>query len=97
MNKPNYDRLPDHIRGGMQRYVEHGIEPGGFLTAVLENDLLGAFARADATCLIRMTDIVKFVNNELPGVSYGSPEAVNNWIELKKLERFRKAAKEAGL
>jgi len=41
----DYDLLPEHIRGGMKLYLEDHVEPGGFLRAVLENDLVGASAK----------------------------------------------------
>ena len=44
----NLDLIPDHMHGAVIRYVEDGIEPGGFLEAVLCNDLKGAVMRADA-------------------------------------------------
>ena len=31
----------------VRRYIEHGIPPGHFLTAVIEKDLCGASERAD--------------------------------------------------
>ena len=40
--------IPEHTKGALDRYVDHGLEPGGFLTAVLTNDLFGAVARADS-------------------------------------------------
>jgi len=39
--------IPPHMMDGLTRYIEHGIALGGFLTAVLENDLREACARAD--------------------------------------------------
>lgn len=44
--KGRYQRVPIGLRGGMLRYVDHGIPPGGFLTAVICNDLLEATGRA---------------------------------------------------
>jgi hypothetical protein len=34
-------KVPDEFKETIKRYVEHGIRPGGFTTALLENDLLG--------------------------------------------------------
>tara|TARA_Y100000310_G_C20281639_1_gene622889 strand:+ start:453 stop:641 length:189 start_codon:yes stop_codon:yes gene_type:complete len=45
----DYTPLPQHIRAGVQRYVEHGADVGGFLTAVLSNNLCESFGRADET------------------------------------------------
>ena len=76
----DYDRLPEHMRGVMQRYIENKIPPGGFLTAVLENDLAGAFGRADHINRHRIYDIVSFLYNEAPRACWGSPEAVTKWL-----------------
>ena len=54
----NYDLLPEHIRGAMKRYIEDRLQPGGFLEAVLSNDLAGAFGRADHINRDRLFDIV---------------------------------------
>lgn len=43
----DYTRLPVHIRGGAKRYIEHGVRPGSFLTAVIRNDLIHAMRYAD--------------------------------------------------
>jgi len=42
-----YEHLPEGLRGGMNRYIEHRVPPGNFLTAVLSNDLRRACERAD--------------------------------------------------
>ena len=38
-NLQGLDTLPDYMRGGIIRYLQHGIKPGSFLTAILQNDL----------------------------------------------------------
>ncbi len=76
----DYSILPEHLRGGFQRYIENHVEPGQFIRAVLENNLMEAFGRADAICLASMFQIVGFVYNEMPGVSHGSPEKVTAWL-----------------
>ena len=34
--------ISDHMMEGIMRYIDHGINPGDFLTAVICNDLKGA-------------------------------------------------------
>ena len=80
MSEIDYSGLPEHLRGGMQRYIEHGIPPGGFLTAVLENDLAGAFGRADNTSLAALHDIVRWAHWVMPAGAWGSPAKVQAWI-----------------
>ncbi len=41
----DYSGLPDGLRGGMGRYLEYGVMPGHFLSAILANDLRGACGR----------------------------------------------------
>ncbi|GAG54996.1 unnamed protein product, partial [marine sediment metagenome] len=62
----NYSKLPSHIRASTKRYIEHGVKPGDFLTAVICNDLKESFARADEINTERMFDIVSFFYNEAP-------------------------------
>lgn len=72
--------LPDHIRGGMERYVFDRIPPGSFLRAVLENDLKEAIGRADDINIKRIHDIVLFVVNGLPQSCQGSVDRVRGWL-----------------
>jgi len=80
--KPNYDLLPEHIRGGMQRYIENGIPPGDFLQAVICNKLKESFECADDTNISRMFDIVRFMYNEVPSICWGSSERMTNWVKI---------------
>ena len=80
MKKIDYGMLPYHMQEGMRNYIEHGILPGGFLTAVLENDLMGAISKADDFNKRRLHDYGMFLYNEVPASCFGSPEAVQKWI-----------------
>jgi hypothetical protein len=62
----DYSKLPEHIRGGMRRYIEEGIIPGDFLQAVIKNNLVDSFGKADETNQARMFDIAGFMYNEAP-------------------------------
>lgn len=77
----NYDLVPGHMRDGIQRYLENGVPPGHFLTALLSNDLMEAFGRADETNRAAMWDWVVFLYNETPSDSHGSSENFQRWIE----------------
>jgi len=73
---------PD-IKAGLDRYRDEHISTGGFLRRVLENDLFGAFAKADEGNQQDMLSIIQYIYNELPTVCYGSPEQVKEWLERK--------------
>lgn len=70
-----------YIKESLERYVNFKIKPGGFLTAVLENDLKEAFARADHINRYRMFEIVSYCYNEIPANCWGSKKAVNDWLK----------------
>jgi len=72
--------VPRHTLGGIDRYVNERIEPGGFLRAVLENDLREAFGRADLINREALFDIVAYIYNECPAVCWGSREKVQAWL-----------------
>ena len=85
-----YDGLPEGLQESMRLYMEAGISGGGFLDAVLQNDLLLAVIRADNTNLEALPDIVKWIHWEAPKVSYGSRETVLAWIDgFKPIEDRR--------
>jgi hypothetical protein len=92
----NY-KLPIKIEIALSRYVEHHMPTGGFLRAVLSNDLFRAFALADEGNRIELFNICNYIYNEIPGNCWGSPEKVNRWIEIGRpsgetnLEQLRDA------
>jgi hypothetical protein len=81
IDKELRDRVPSHTIGGLDRYVEHHIEPGSFLRCVLENDLRGAMGHADSINRFALFDIVAYVYNCCPYDCWGSREAVEKWLE----------------
>ena len=83
----NYSLIPEHMRGGVRRYLEDGIRPGDFLNAVLENNLVEAAALADNINVHMLLDWAKFLHNELPLQCWGSKEKVEAWIKKKREEK----------
>ena len=77
----NYSKLPGSLAPGMERYIEHGIQPGSFLTAVLCNNLKESFAQADDFNQQLMFEIVSWMYNEAPLMCWGSPARVRKWIK----------------
>jgi hypothetical protein len=62
------------------RYFEHGIKPGHCFTAILENNLMETFNRADSGTRQELPEIVAWLYNHAPGDSFGSREKVNKFI-----------------
>ena len=73
--------IPDYMSGGIQRYIENGIEPGDFLTAVICNDLFEAVGRADETNMANLPAYVSYFYTEAPSLCHGSRELMKLWIE----------------
>jgi len=80
---PNPDRCPKNVVDSLRRYVVDRIPTGGFLQAVLENNLMEAVGRADHVNIQCLPDICCYVYNEIPDSCWGSPEAVTAWLEKK--------------
>ena len=72
--------IPKNTLAGLKRYAKDRIHPGGFLIAVLENNLKKSFGQADKENREALFEIVCHCYNELPSISWGSPEKVKNWL-----------------
>ncbi len=77
----DYSELPAHMQGAAQRYVENGLSPGGFLTAVLSNNLLGAASKADAVNRRWLYEWAQWLYNQAPANCHGSYQIVESWLE----------------
>jgi len=72
--------IPGYMGGGITRYIEKGILPGGFLLAVLEHDLFEAVGRADDENLANLPAYVAYFYNEAPGACHGSRVKIAEWV-----------------
>lgn len=71
--------IPDYMQGGLKRWIEHGIVPGRFLCAVLQNDLVEAVGRADDLNSQLLPQYIKYLWNYAPSGCFGSVEKFNDW------------------
>lgn len=77
----NYDLLPNpNMEEGLRLYFEQGIAPGGFLSAVLRNDLRSACEAADDVNQHLLFEHVRWLYNYAPSGSWGSEENCKRWI-----------------
>jgi hypothetical protein len=77
----NYSYVPtDYCVEGLQRYFENHIKPGDFLTGLLENDFMKIMTHCDAINRNRLTDWAQWLHNEPSMKSWGSKEAVREWL-----------------
>jgi hypothetical protein len=81
--------VPDRIMSGLLRWIEHGTAPGGFLTAVLNNDLKNAIGNADEECMANLPAIVGYLYNEAPASCWGSKDRFEAWPALLQERKER--------
>lgn len=72
---PDLHVRPD-IKSALEAYAYRGHPLGGFLTAVVENNLFEALGRADSYNRATIFQITQFIYNELPSTCWGSTEIV---------------------
>lgn len=81
MNEPIEVRVvSDSFKEALDRYVQTGELHGGFLTALLENDLREAICRADTNNRRDLPYIVEYCMQHIPYQCWGSKQKVDNWI-----------------
>lgn len=73
------ERLPEHMRMSMFRYLAFGISGGGFMTAMLSGYYYSASCRADEVNLKHFVDWIRWLHECCPHEARGSREAVNDW------------------
>jgi len=73
--------VPVHTVGALERYINDRIATGGFLNAVLCNDLIGAISLADEQNLRSIPEIVKFLYNNVPMRAWRTKEKVKTWLK----------------
>jgi hypothetical protein len=88
----DYALLPESLRPGMRRYIEHGVPTGSFLRAALENKLVEAYLAADMENRFHLARIAEFIHLYAPPESCGSEANVREWIAKHE----RAAAKGSG-
>lgn len=74
------------LEQGLRRYRDQRVRPGSFLLAVLQNDLTNAALHADLENRLNLDQIVRCCIVELPYQSWGSREAVAQWLEERAAE-----------
>ena len=78
-----YYKIKESTIRTINDYVEHGFEPGGFMTAVLAHDLMESFVRADMENRNSMFQICSYIYSEIPSSCHGSYEVVENWLNKR--------------
>jgi hypothetical protein len=74
-----YAAIPEHMRGGIIRWVEDGVKPGSFLWAVICNDLSQTFCAADDENLALIPLYVEWFRWQCPAACRGSVADAAAW------------------
>lgn len=74
------NQIPQDVKETLDLYVSHRIPTGGFLEAVLSNDLRGAISQADDVSLAHLKPIVLYVLWEIPAACWGNRDRVEAWL-----------------
>jgi hypothetical protein len=73
--------MTEQCRVALNRYISHGVPPGGFLQAVICNDLMSAVSHADMENINLIPEYVKYLFNDALGDCWGSPKIMQEWME----------------
>ncbi len=76
--------IPAYTMMALEDYVRNHTPKGGFMEAVLTNNLKEAFARADQGNLMAIGAMVNWLYNEAPSTCWGSPEKYEAWINMDR-------------
>jgi hypothetical protein len=77
----DYTMLPDHMQESARKYLEVGCHTGDFLHAVLSNNLVNAYRRADPDNHAAMHQWAQWLVNEVPISCWGSEEKIERHIQ----------------
>lgn len=80
----NYAIAPNNSGEAFKRWIEHGIMPGSFLCAVLENNLVEACGCADHINMHLLPAYANWLYNEAPGGCWGSKEKMEEWPNIRE-------------
>ena len=79
----DYSKAPNQsMVAGIKRYVEQGIMPGHFLTALFSDKLTDTFAHADGTNSLILREWVQWVHGEMPPNLTGSLEIMAEHVNV---------------
>lgn len=73
-------RIPTYMWNGLESYINYGVPPGHFLTAVLENKFVDAVFCADAENQRALITYAHFLYWICPNGAWGSKERVDKWV-----------------
>jgi hypothetical protein len=91
LNPPKKEKIKMRppTRDAIDLYVAKGVDPGGFLFAVLTNNLMEAFALADDDNQKNIIDVLRYIWNHTPALCWGNVDTVKEWIKHDGLAGYK--------
>lgn len=82
--------IPNHMRDGVTRYMEFGIEPGSFLLTLLQcgADSDEAWRLADMVNKSSINEWALFLEKHMPEMAWGSNLKVAAWKKMGGLRGY---------
>ncbi len=84
--------IPEYMRDSVDCYVNQGVVPGRFLTAIICNNLHDAFSQADDVNFHNVPAYVNYFYNHTPAVCWGSKKKMLAWTK----QHYERRKKDAG-
>jgi hypothetical protein len=73
--------ISENVAETLRLYVEHGIEPGGAVFTILENQpVRDVVAYCDDATLAQLRPIIRWLYNDAPSQCWGSRGEVTAWM-----------------
>lgn len=79
--------IPEYMWSGIDLYLEYGIKPGYFLTAIITNDFINAVSYADGENVKNLPAYANFFYNHVPSTCWGSKEKMEAWMRERQEEQ----------
>lgn len=79
---PDPSKVPAVLQNQIKNYVKHGVPPGGFIKAVICNDLRGACMHGEAESVGAIAHIVAWFVNRAPALCWGSNVNYMTWCQM---------------
>jgi len=76
--------ISERMMKSIDLYLEHGLQPGSFLTSIISNDLFKSVAFADSECLENIPAYVYYFYNEAIGSCWGSKEKMELYMKSRQ-------------
>jgi hypothetical protein len=89
----DYATIPEITMHSLEAYIQYGQPAGGFLEAVLSNDLKNAVGNGDDENKEALVTLVYYLYNKVRSDCWGSKEKYENWLRVRGAEGLQQAAK----